>query len=108
MTWLLGVFAVVGGCIYGVRETYFAQLRTVDAVIAEFSEIDRVWLCANYDVTFEVDGLWFSVVDQPGVVYGIGYGVDDLHESEIRRRVREAILDRCAMQLPHNANYRLR
>ena len=105
---LLLAFAVVDGCIVFARETYFVQLRTVASVVAEFPEIDQAWLCTNYDVTFEVDGLWFSVVDQPGVVYGIGWGIDDLSDWEIRKRLTQALVERHAVELPYSVNYRLR
>jgi hypothetical protein len=103
-----GFAALVCQCISSLRYDYLAQLRTVNSVLAEFPEIDKVWLCTNDDVTLEVEGLWFSTVDQPQVVFGIDYRIDGASKSEIRRRLRQVILERRPVELPARATYRLR
>jgi hypothetical protein len=97
--------ALCGGLIY---DGYHIQLHAVDSVLAEFPEIDDVWLCTNDDVTLEVEGLWFSTVDQPGIVFGIDYGIDGASKSEIRRRLRQVLQERRPVELPARATYRLR
>jgi len=102
------LFAAVCACFSCFRESYLVQLRAVESVLAEFPEIDRVWLCTNDDLSLEVEGLWFSTVDQPKAVYGIDYGIDGASKSEIRRRLRQVLLERRPVGLPARANYRLR
>lgn len=87
---------------------YYVQLRTVNSVLAEFPEIDKVWLCTNDDVTLEVEGLWFSTLDQPEAVFEIGYGIDGASKSTIRTRLRKALRERRPVTLPAHARYRLR
>lgn len=100
--------ALVCGCISLFREGYLVQVRTVSSVLAEFPEIDKVWLCTNDDVTLEVEGLWFSTVDQPGTVFGIEWGIDGASALEIRNELRQILLKRHPVQLPARAKYRLR
>ncbi|HET6880813.1 MAG TPA: hypothetical protein VFI31_11700 [Pirellulales bacterium] len=63
--------ALCGGLVY---DGYYVQLHTVNSVLDEFPEIDNVWLCTNDDVMLEVEGLWFSTVDQPKAVFGVEGG----------------------------------
>lgn len=93
-----------GGLFY---DGYYVQLRTVESVIAEFPEIDRVWLSTNDDVTLEVEELWFSTFNQPRAVFEI-HGIDGASKSEIRTRLRQALLERRPVTLPARATYHLR
>lgn len=101
----LTIPALCGGLFY---DGYYVQLHTVDSVLAEFPEIDKVWLCTNDDVTLEVEGLWFSTFDEPGAVFEIEHGIDGASESQIRKWLRQALLDRRPVKLPAHAKYRLR
>lgn len=95
--------ALLCACASWIRYGYFVQLRTVNSVLAEFPEIDRVWLC-----TLEVEGLWFSTFDQPEAVFGIDYGIDGVSKSEIRRQLKQVLVERRPVELPARATYRLR
>lgn len=101
----LTIPALCGGLFY---DGYYVQVHTVDSVLAEFPEIDKVWLCTNDDVTLEVEGLWFSTFDDPQVVFGIEWGIDGASKSELRRRLRRVLLERRPVELPARATYRLR
>jgi hypothetical protein len=102
------VAAVFGGISY-LRELYLVQVRRIESVLAEFPEIDRVWLDTNDDVELEVEGLWFSTHDQPKAVFSIeGTGLDGASKPEIRKRLRRAILERTPTKLPEGVTYRLR
>ena len=99
-----GCAALVCWGVSCIRYAYFVQLRTLNFVLAEFPEIDKVWLCTNDDVTLEIEGLWFSTVDQPQAVFGI----DGASKSEIRKRLRRVLVERRPVELPPRATYRLR
>lgn len=101
----LMIAALCGGLVY---DGYRVQLHTVDLVLAEFPEINRVWLCTNDDVTLEVEGLWFSTIDEPDAVFGIEWGLDGASKAEIRRQLRRALMERRPVELPARASYRLR
>jgi hypothetical protein len=62
----------------------------------------------NDDVTLEVEGLWFSTFDQPEAVFRIDYGIDGVSKSEIRRRLKQVLVERRPVELPARATYRLR
>lgn len=102
------IAALVCWCVSWIRYEYLVQLRTVNSVLAEFPQIEEVWLCTNDDVTLEVEGVWFSTADQPDVILGIDSGVDGASKSEIRRRLRQVLLERRPVELPARAPYRLR
>ena len=85
-----------GGLLY---DGHNIQLHTLGAVLNEFPEIDRVWLRTNEDVTVEVEGLWFSTVDQPEVVFQIG-SIDGSTKTEIRKKLKLALRERRQVPLP--------
>ena len=101
----LTIPALCGGLLH---DGYYVQLHTVDSVLAEFPEIDKVWLCTNDDVTLEVEGLWFSTCDDPQAVFGIEWGIDGASESELRSKLSQVLLERRPVKLPARALYRLR
>jgi hypothetical protein len=101
----LTIPALCGGLIH---DGYYVQLHTVNSVLAEFPEIDKVWLSTNDDVTLEVEGLWFSTVDQPGAVFEIEHGIDGASQWQIRKWLRQALWERRPVKLPAHATYRLR
>jgi hypothetical protein len=99
--------AVIAWAVKQMLDRYYIQLHTVDSVLADFPEIDKVWLWTNDDVTLEVQGLWFSTVDQPAVVFGIE-GIDGATKSDLRKGLKRVLLERHPVPLPAYANYRLR
>jgi hypothetical protein len=98
--------AMLCGCIsWGInwfRSEYYVQLRTVDSVLAEFPQIERVWLCTNSDLTLEVERLFFSTVDRPGLILGVDW-IDGASKSVIRERLRQALREQRPVRLPSNA-----
>jgi hypothetical protein len=46
--------AVIAWAAKLMNDGYYIQLHTVDSVLAEFPEIDKVWLQTNDDVTSTV------------------------------------------------------
>jgi len=101
-------FAAVCAGLSWLRGLYLIQVRTVESVLAEFPEIDRVWLFTNDDVTLEVEGLWFSTIDQPNVVFEAEGMLDGASTSEIRALLQQALSKRQPTSLPARAIYRLR
>jgi hypothetical protein len=91
--------AMICGLIAWLRGQHYVQLRTVNSVLAEYPEIGNVWLITNDDVTLEVEHLYFSTIDQPGVTYGI-YGIDGASKSEIRKRLDDALRERRPVARP--------
>ncbi len=99
---IVAVVALSCGFIAWLRGQYYVQLRTVNSVLAQYPEIGNVWLVRNDDVTLEVEELFFSTVDQPGVTYRID-GIDGASKSEIRRRLEDAMRERRPVTLPNFA-----
>jgi hypothetical protein len=103
---LVTLFALFGGCIGWLRHAYYVQLRDVKAVLAEFPEIDRVWLGTNDDVQLEVELVYFSLKNQPGLIL-LSQGIDGATKPEFRRRLQEALQERQPVDLPsHVKEYR--
>jgi hypothetical protein len=69
-------------------------------VLAEYPEIDRVWLMTNDDVELEVEAVYISVVGQPGLTFGFG-GIDGASKSEIREHLDRALLEKRPIQRPN-------
>lgn len=101
----LTIPALCGGLLH---DGYYVQLHTVDSVLAEFPEIDKVWLCTNDDVTLEVERLWFSTFDQPDAVFEVEHWIEVASEQEIREWLQQALVERRPVKLPARARYRLR
>lgn len=99
------IVCLCGGLFY---DGYYAQLHTVNSVLAEFPEIDKVWLCTNDDVTLEVERLWFSTFDQPDAVFEVEHWIEVASEQEIREWLQQALVERRPVKLPARARYRLR
>ena len=78
--------AIICGLFAWVRGLYYIQLRRVASVLAEFPEIDKVWLGTNDDVILEVEQLFFSTVDQPQSIFHIG-NIEGDSKSEIRNKL---------------------
>jgi hypothetical protein len=89
----IALVAMICGLFAWVRGLYYVQLRRVDAVLADYPAINKVWLCTNDDVTLEVEQLYFSTIDQPQLILGID-GIDGASKSEIRERLNRALQDR--------------
>ena len=100
--------ALFCGCIAWVRSFYYVQVRRVDSVLAEFPEIDKVWLFTNDDLTLEVEGIWFSTLGQPRVIYEVKGATDGASKAEIRSLLKQALAKRHPVQLPARATRRLR
>src|SRR5689334_9677082 len=83
------VAALCSGLLY---DGHYIQLHTVNYVLAEFPEIDKVWLCTNDDLTLEVEGLWFTTVDQPEAVFGIEQGTDGATRTQLRNELKRVLL----------------
>jgi len=96
------LIALIAGVIGWVRNLYYVQLRAVNSVLAEYPQIDKVWLCTNDDVTLEVEQLYFSTVDQPELTFGID-GIDGASKSEIRKRLQHALQERRPVTRPYYA-----
>ena len=99
---IVALIALIAGVIGWVRNLYYGQLLTVNSVLAEYPEIDKVWLCTNDDVTFEVEQLYFSTIDQPELTFGIE-GIDGESSSEIRQRLRRTLQERRPVTRPNHA-----
>lgn len=93
------LFALFGGCIGWFRHAYYVQLREVKAVLAEFPEIDRVWLSTNDDVTLEVELVYFSLKNLPEATF-MSQGIDGATKPEFRRRLQEALREKQSVDLP--------
>ena len=68
-------------------------------VLAEFSEIDRVWIWSNPDVQLEVEQIYFTLVGQPEVTY-FAYGMDGSSKAEFRDRLAKAIREKTPVTRP--------
>ena len=96
------IVAMIVGFAVWIGNPYYVQMRRVNAVLAEFPEIRKVWLCTNDDVTLEVEKLYFSTVDRPEVTFGID-GIDGASRSEIRKRLKDALRERRPVTRPNYA-----
>jgi hypothetical protein len=101
-------FAAVCAGLSWLRGVYLIQVRTVESLLTEFPEIDRVWLSTNDDIMLEVEGLWFSTVDQPNVIFEAEGMLDGASKSKIRELLRQALFKRQPTPLPARATYCLR
>jgi hypothetical protein len=77
------IIALLGGCIGWLRYGYYVQVRAAKAVLAEFPEIDRVSFTTNDDVSLEVEGVYVSVKDSPGLILNCS-GMDGSSKAEFR------------------------
>jgi hypothetical protein len=85
--------AVVAGLSYGVHwalNFQNAQLNDVRDVLADYPEIDRVWLGTNEDVQTEVEQVYFTIKGQPHVTFHSG-GIDTVSKHEFRKRLVRAL-----------------
>lgn len=105
MTYAVIIAAIVVGFISWVRNLYYVQVRTVTAVLAEYPEIDRVWIGTNDDVSLEVQELYFSVVGEPNLSFGV-YGIDGASKSTIRQKLDDALREKRPKKRPTHV-YRL-
>lgn len=83
-----------------VRDSYLFQLHNVNSVLAEYPNIDKVWLVTNDDITLEVEQVYFSLIGQPRVTFTID-GTQDDTKSEIRRKMDHAMEDKIPVARPH-------
>jgi hypothetical protein len=88
--------------VYLFRKEYYWGLNAVNAVLAEHPEIDRVWLSINPDVTLEVEGVYFSIVGQPNVIFHSD-GIDGTTQEEFRERLERALRERHPVPRPEYA-----
>ena len=93
------VAAVVFAALASLRGCYYVQLRAVDAVLAEYPEIDRVWLSTNDDVTLEVEEVFFTTVSDPNTIYRCR-GIDGASKSELRTGLQRALREQRPVALP--------
>lgn len=91
--------ALVGGSYVWLREQYYVEVRTVNAVLAEHPEIDRVWFSTNDDVTLEVEQVYFSLRDQPGLTY-CADGIDGVSEAAFRQQLERALREQQPVPRP--------
>jgi hypothetical protein len=103
---LRGMFAattfvgvVIGALLVGARWFYYVQVYAVREVLDVYPAIDRVWIGTNDDVQLEVEAVFFTVRDRPGVVFRSG-GIDYVGEAEFRLRLDQALRERKAVELP--------
>ena len=99
---IVTLVALIAGVVGWIRNLYFVQLRTVNSALAEYPEIDKVWLCTNDDVTLEVEQLYFSTIDQPELTFGIE-GIDGASRSEISKRLQDALQEKRPVTRPYSA-----
>jgi hypothetical protein len=103
---VMTIVAIPCGIVAWVRSLYYVQVRTLDSVLADFPEIGRVWLSTNDDVTLEVEQVYFSIVNQPELTYGIEE-TDGASKSEICTLLERALQERRPVKLPaHVTPYR--
>jgi hypothetical protein len=96
------IFALLAGGIGWLRYAYYVQVRKTKAVLAEFPQIDRVWFVTNDDVHLEVEIVYFSVTDQPGLILE-SLGIDHASKALFRQRLQEALRERVPVNLPSYA-----
>jgi hypothetical protein len=96
------VAMVCGGLASIVRiyqHLYYTQVRTVRAALAEHPEIEKVWICTNPDVELEIEELFFTVANEPGVILKIE-GIDAASKDVIQAKLRRAIRQQPSVDLP--------
>jgi hypothetical protein len=98
-TWMTLLALFVGGITGVARLHHYQQVRRVRAVLAEYPQVDRVWIGTNDDVQLEVEEVYFTVDDQSGAIFRSG-GIDYVGEAEFRRRVEQALRERREVELP--------
>jgi hypothetical protein len=91
--------AIACAAVATIHGCYYVQLRTVNAVLDGYPEIDRVWLATNDDVTLEVEELYFSTRAEPEVIYAVQW-IDGASKTTIRSRIDEALRTRESVELP--------
>lgn len=100
-TALIGMALLAALCtaVNWVLGIYYIQLRRVNAVVAEYPEIERVWLSTNDDVTLEVEVIYFTTNDAPGITLEVA-GTDGASKAELRRGIERALRERQPVALP--------
>jgi hypothetical protein len=96
---VMAAVALVCGGYKWLREQYYVEARTVNAVLAEHPEIDRVWFSTNDDVTLEVEQVYFSLRDQPGLTF-CADGIDGVSETEFRQQLERALREQRPVPRP--------
>jgi hypothetical protein len=96
------VAVICGGVVWLHKLYYFmhyTQVRTVSSALADHPEIEKVWVCTNEDVELEIEKLYFSIADEPGVILKIN-GIDAASKSEIQQKLERAIRQQPSVDLP--------
>jgi hypothetical protein len=93
------ILAAVGGVYAGISRMYYVQVRRLNAVLADFPQIDEVWLATNDDATLEVEEVYFTVREKPGVIFKID-GIDGAASSEIRSCFERALREQVPASRP--------
>jgi hypothetical protein len=93
------IVAALSAFVAWAQGLYYIQVRIVRSVLAEYPQIEKVWLATNEDVTLEVEQAFFSLAGVPGVILAID-GIDGASKSEIRERIERALNAKQPVQLP--------
>jgi hypothetical protein len=97
------IVALITAAIGGLQRFHDVQVRRVRAVLAEYSQIDRVWVSTNDDVELEIEAIYFTVRgNNPDATYAID-GCDGASKAELRELLDRALRERREVECPDYA-----
>jgi hypothetical protein len=99
---IVTIVALIGGFVGWFRHLHYVQIRKLNAVLAEYPQIDKVWLITNDDVTLEVEQVYFSIAGEPGLIFKCG-GIDHVGPLVFKNRLEAALRRMRPVTLPNYA-----